>query len=78
MNTKSNFTEGSFSNEFDEFVKVQSCRRKLIILLDILFYVLYQLILLLDNGVVYLDSGFTTCDSSAATRVLNLPLIARR
>lgn len=78
MNTKSNFTEGSFSNKFDEFVKVQSCRWELIILFYILFNVLNQLILLMNNGFVYLDCGFTTCNCSAATRVLNLSLIARR
>lgn len=83
MNTKSNFSESTFTNKFNEFVKVQSCRWKLVILLDILFYVLYQLVPLLKNSVVYLGCGFTACNSSAATwylftRALNLSLIARR
>lgn len=84
MDTQSDFSEGSFANKFDEFVKVQSCWWKLIILLDILFNVLDQLVPFLKNGVVYLGCGFTACNSSAATccslftRVLNLSLIARR
>jgi hypothetical protein len=52
MDSESYFTKSTFSNEFNEFVEVQCCWRQLVILLDILFYVLYQLVSLLEDCVI--------------------------
>ena len=52
VNTKGYLAEGSFANQLDELVKVQCCRRQFIILLDILLYVLDQLVPLLQDGVI--------------------------
>ena len=52
VDTESYFTKCTFSNEFHEFVEVQCCWWQLVILLDILFYVFYQLVSLLKDGVI--------------------------
>ena len=52
MDTEGYFTESTFSNEFHEFVEVQCCWWQLVVLLDILFYVFYQLVSLLEDCVI--------------------------
>ena len=53
VDPESNFAKGSFSNELDEFVEVQSCRRQLIVLFYILLNVLDQVVPFLQNSIIY-------------------------
>ena len=52
MDSKGNLSESTLSDQFHKLVEVQCCRRQLIILLDVLFNVLYQLVTLLQNRVI--------------------------
>ena len=52
MNTKGYLTKSTLANKFYKFVEVQCCRRQLIILLDVLFNVLNQLVSLLKDRVI--------------------------
>ena len=49
VNSKGNFSKGPLSYQFDELVEVQSGRRDLLVLLDILLDILYQLLPILQN-----------------------------
>jgi hypothetical protein len=52
VHSQSNFTESTFSNKLYELVEVQCCRRQLVILLNVLFYVFYKLISFLQNSII--------------------------
>ena len=52
MHSEGHLTEGTFANQFHKFVEVQCCRRQLVILLNVLFNVLYQLVPFLEDSVI--------------------------
>jgi hypothetical protein len=41
VNSQGDFTESALADELHKLVEVQCCGRKLVVLLDVLFYVLY-------------------------------------
>jgi hypothetical protein len=53
MDTKGYLTKSTLSNQFYKLVEVQCCRRQLIILLNVLFNVLNQLVSLLKDRVIH-------------------------
>ena len=52
VNPQSNFAESPLADHLYELVKIESSGRKFVVLLDVLFHVLNQLISLLDDCVV--------------------------
>ena len=53
MDTKGYLTKSTLTDKFHKLVEVQCCRRQLIILLDVLFNVLNQLVSLLKDRVIH-------------------------
>jgi len=53
MNSKRYLTKRTFANKFHKLIKIKCCWRQFIVLFDILLNILYKLISLLQNGIVY-------------------------
>lgn len=61
VHTKCDFSKGSLTDKFNEFVEIESCGRQFVVLLDVLLDVFYQVVSLLQDRVVYLGRWFGRC-----------------
>lgn len=75
VDSKCDFAEGSLANQFDKLVKVEGGWRQLVVLLDILFDVLNELVPLLENRIINLGSWFVAIAGGSTavgfTRILS-------
>ena len=69
VDSKCHFSEGTFTDHFDEFVEIESCGWKFVVLLDVLLHVLNQLISLLKNSVINSSCWFLIPLATSFSRV---------
>ncbi len=74
MNSKCDFTKGTFSYQFHKFIVLEGSRRQLIVLLYVGLYKLYQTVSFLKNSFINLSCTFNVVIALTLVKLWNVIL----